>query len=118
MIPPLIAKIHDQWLRLPAGVRAALSFSVAVLVAAAIGLVQAFGWFVPTSTADAKGEALAFLTYAVPVLAVLVAQLVRSQVGPAVVKWFLGTFGFAPAFKVQRAASPAGLRRGDIWVRA
>jgi Na+/melibiose symporter-like transporter len=112
-----VAWAHNDWLRLPAGVRSALSFSVAVLVASAIGLIQAFGWFVPASTADAKGEAIAFLTYAVPVLAVLVAQLVRSKVAPALVAWFLGTFGYAPASKVQRAASPAGLRRGDIWVR-
>lgn len=117
MFANLVAKIHNAWLRLPVGIRTALSFSVAVLVASAIGLVGAFGWFVPTSTADAKGEVLAFLTYAVPVLAVLATQLIRSKVAPAIVAWFLGTFGFAPASKAHRAASSAGLRRGDIWVR-
>ena len=96
-----IANIHNAWLQLDPGVRAALSFSAAVLLAAAIGLVQGFGW----------------VTYAVPVLAVLVAQLVRSKIAPAFVAWFMSTFGYAPAYKVQ-TPSAGGLRRSDIWVRA
>ena len=113
----LIAQAHNAWLRIDPGVRVALSFSAAVLVAAAIGLVQAFGWFVPGSVAGAQAEVIAFLTYAVPVLAVLATQLVRSKIAPAIVQWFLATFGFAPASKVQRPAA-GGLVRGDIWVRA
>jgi hypothetical protein len=112
-----IADIHNAWLKLDPGVRAALSFSAAVLLAAAIGLTQAFAWFVPASVVDARGEVIAFLAYALPVLAVLVAQLVRSKIAPVIVAWFLSTFGFAPAYKVQRPAA-GGLKRPDIWVRA
>ena len=112
-----IANIHNAWLQLDPGVRAALSFSAAVLLAAAIGLVQGFGWVIPASVVDAKGEVIAFLTYALPVLAVLVAQLVRSKIAPAFVAWFMSTFGYAPAYKVQ-TPSAGGLRRSDIWVRA
>jgi asparagine N-glycosylation enzyme membrane subunit Stt3 len=96
MVPALIAKIHNAWLTIPLGIRTAISFSVAVVVASAIALVQGYGWLVPTSLDAVKGEAIAFLSYAVPILAVLVAQLVRSQVAPAVVTWFLSTFGYAP----------------------
>ena len=115
-IGAFVAALHNEWLKFDPGVRAAVSFSGAVLVATAIGLIQAFGWFIPGSVADAKGEVIVFLTYAVPVLAVLAAQLVRSRIAPAVVRWFLTTFGFGPASKVQ-TAHVGGLKRGDIWVR-
>ena len=92
----IIAAIHNAWLTIPLGIRTAISFSVAVVVASAIALVQGYGWLVPTSLDAVKGEAIAFLTYAVPILAVLVAQLVRSKIAPAIVTWFLSTFGYAP----------------------
>ena len=92
----IIATIYAYWQKLPAGVRTALSYSVAVLVAAAIGLSQAFGWAIPGSIAGAKAEVIAFLTYAVPVLAVLAAQLIRSQIWPPVFAWILSLLGLAP----------------------
>jgi hypothetical protein len=116
-IGSLIKTLHNYWLKLDPGVRVALSFSAAILVAAAIGLVQAFNWIIPVSVVDAKAEVVAFLAYAVPVLAVLVTQLVRSKIAPAIVAWFLSTFGYAPAAKVQKPAK-GGLTRTDIWVRA
>jgi hypothetical protein len=116
-IAKFIAAIHDAWLKLSPGVRVALSFSAAVLAAAAIGLVQAFGWFIPGSIAGAKAEVIAFLTYALPVLAVLATQLVRSKIAPALVAWFLSTFGYATAARAQVPATRDGLSRPDIWVR-
>ena len=89
-----IVTLHNAWLAIPAGIRVALSFSAVAVATAAVALVQQFGWFLPTSVTDAKGEGLAFLTYAVPVLAVLIAQLVRSQIAPAIVNWFLSSFGY------------------------
>ena len=111
MIPALVAKIHNAWLTIPLGIRTAISFSAAVVVASDIALVQGYGWLVPTSLDAVKGEAIAFLTYAVPILAVLVAQLVRSKIAPAIVTWFLSTFGYAPT------ASFAALRSDAKWVR-
>jgi hypothetical protein len=115
-IGQIVARIHNAWLALPGGVRAALGYSAAVLVAAAIGLLQAFNWIVPTSVVAAKGEAIAFLTYAVPVLAVLVAQLVRSQIAPALVAWFLSTFGFVPVATVTTNGRAWPVT--SIWVKA
>lgn len=113
-IAQIVANIHNAWLALPEGVRAALSYSAAILVAAAIGLVQAFGWAIPGSIAAARGEAIAFLAYAVPVLAVLVAQLVRSQIAPALVAWFLSTFGYIRPTKL----STLSALQTDRWVKA
>jgi hypothetical protein len=110
-----IANIHNLWLMIPVGIRAALSFSVAVLVASAIALVQGYGWFIPTSTDALKGEAIAFITYAVPVLAVLVTQLVRSQIAPAVVQWFLSTFGFQSGVAFSKSAA-LPVKTG-LWVK-
>ena len=59
---------------------------------------------------------VAFATVVAPVLAVLAVQLVRSKIAPAVVAWFLSTFGYAQAVKVQTPAM-GGLKRLDIWVR-
>jgi hypothetical protein len=115
-IGSIVTAIHNAWLSIPPGVRVALSFSVAALVAAALGLLQAFNWVIPSSMVDAKGEVIAFLTYALPVLAVLATQLVRSKIAPAIVAWFLSTFGYAQAVKVQ-TPSMGGLKRLDIWVR-
>jgi hypothetical protein len=112
-----IATAHNAWLKLDPGFRIALSYSVAILVAAAIGLSQAFGWAIPGSIAGAKAEVIAFLTYAVPVLAVLATQLVRSKIAPAIVAWFLSTFGYATAARAQVPATRDGLSRPDIWVR-
>jgi hypothetical protein len=89
-----IVQLHNAWLTIPEGIRAALSFCAATVAAEAVALIENYGWFVPSDVNAAKGEALAFLAYAVPVLAVLVAQLVRSTIAPAVVNWFLSTFGY------------------------
>ena len=118
----LITNVHNAWLLIPAGVRVALSFSVALVIATAVALVQGYGWFFPGSTDALKGEALAFITYAVPILAVLVAQLVRSQIAPAVVTWFLSTFGYqtvksAPAAAF-RALPNEHLLQAAAWVKA
>jgi hypothetical protein len=113
-----IAAIHNAWLTIPLGIRTAISFSVAVVVASAIALVQGYGWLVPTSLDAVKGEAIAFLTYAVPILAVLVAQLVRSQVAPAIVTWFLSTFGYAPAKTLPQVSyGLKGLPAASAWVK-
>lgn len=114
----LIANVHNAWLLVPAGVRTAISFSMALVIATAIALVQGYGWFFPGSTDALRGEALAFITYAVPILAVLVAQLVRSQIAPAVVTWFLSTFGYAPAKTLPQVSyGLKGLPAASAWVK-
>jgi hypothetical protein len=110
----VVAAIHNAWLQIPPGIRVALSFSAAVLVAAAIGLVQAFNWILPGSLIDAKAEVIAFLTYAVPVLAILATQLVRSKIAPAIVAWFLSTFGYT----LPQSYGLTGLPRRNAWVKA
>jgi hypothetical protein len=118
-VSQFIASLHNAWLQLDPGVRAALSFSAAVLLAAAIGLTQAFAWFVPASVVDAKGEVIAFLAYALPVLAVLVAQLVRSKIAPALVGWFLRTFGYITARQAGYEPLVGGaLGNLSAWVKA
>jgi hypothetical protein len=110
MFASLVAKIHNAWLLLPLWART----GIGSIVAAVLALAFAFGFSWPTSWVDLQAQALAFAVVAIPT----VIAVFKSNLLPGIVTWFLGTFGYAPASRVQRAASHAGLRRPEIWVRA
>jgi hypothetical protein len=97
-----IAQIHNWWILLPAGIRAGLAYLVASFIAAA----QAFGWSFPHSLSEAQAEGLAFVAVFAPVAV----AIIRNTIAPAVVRWFLDTFGFAPTYSA-RATS-------DAWTKA
>jgi hypothetical protein len=109
-IGSIVATIHNAWLRLPAPVREALGYSVAILAATLIAMGKAFAWTIPDSPAAAWSELVAFATIAAPVLMALAVVLVRSKVAPAVISWFLGAFGY-----IQASAKGAQPPRADLW---
>lgn len=109
-IGAFVAAVHNAWLALPLWART----GIGAIVAAVVALALAFGWTVPHSLADVQVQAVAFFVLVVPT----VVSIFKSSLLPGIVTWYLRTFGYAPAYKVQRAASRAGLKRRDIWVRA
>ena len=97
----LIARVHNWWITLPAGLRAGLAYLVVAFVAAA----QAFGWTFPHSLAEGQSEVLAFVAVFAPVAV----AIVRNSIAPAVVRWYLETSGYAATYSTRTTA--------DAWAK-
>lgn len=102
----LIAKLHNWWITIPEGLRGILAYAAVTLVA----LAQAFNWTFPHSLTEAQAQLVAFAAIAAPVLVVIV----RTQLAPWVVAWFLSTFNYARPMQLSRLSAT----RTDRWFKA
>lgn len=110
MIPALIANLHNDWLALPLWLRT----GIGTIVAAVVALAFAFGFTWPTSLADVQAQAVAFAVVAVPTII----ALFKSQLLPYIVRWFLGSFGYAQIGATASSYGLARLPRYGNWVKA
>jgi len=111
-IGDVFAFLHNAWLTQPPALRTGeRRLGIAVLA-----VVLAFAWTLPNPLTL---EAIVAQVQAVWLLLIPVAiPIIRDDIVPALVAWFLSTFGYAPAYKVQPPERHfGGLKHGDFWVR-
>ena len=102
----LIAKLHNWWITVPEGLRGILAYAVVTLVA----LGQAFNWTFPHSLTEAQAQLVAFAAIAAPVVVVIV----RTQLAPWLVAWFLSTFNYARPTQLSKLTAT----QTDRWFKA
>jgi hypothetical protein len=105
-IGALVAKIHNGWLYLPAWLRKGLRD----VVVAVIALAFAFGFQWPANLDDLKAQIVAFWILAVPAAA----AVIRTEILPPLVSWFLETFGYVRPLQLSKMTP----LQADRWRKA